>query len=147
MLPALSDRCSRRQVTASAVILGRPGDFLETAEQFAAVVGVMLPVAGAVYRETAFAISGRVPLGVGASLPLPDLIVAGLSALLYGLFVGVFLAWLVRTPYRPKPLPEPSVQPTPIPVMVFRKVALVLLVGSLVWLALSAQGSLVWFRS
>jgi hypothetical protein len=62
-------------------------------EVFLTVIVLSLPIAGALYREMAFAINGRIPLGVGAAMPLPTLVVVAIQALLPGFILGAWIAW------------------------------------------------------
>lgn len=73
---------------------------LDTLGKLATTVGVLLPVAGAAFRELAFWASGRVPLGVGAATPLPHLMSIGAGVMLPGLLAGLYMAWFIREPER-----------------------------------------------
>jgi hypothetical protein len=73
---------------------------LETLGKLATVVGVLLPVTGAVSRELAFLLSGRIPLGIGSTLPIAQLAAYGAVVMLPGVVFGLAIAWLVRRPFR-----------------------------------------------
>jgi len=63
-------------------------------------VGVLLPATGALHRGTAFQLSGRIPFGLGATLPLGELAMLGAVVIVPGVVTGLLLAWLVRTPFK-----------------------------------------------
>ena len=77
-----------------------PTSTLETLGKLAAVVGALLPATGALHRETAFGLSGRIPTGLGATLPLAELAMLGFYVLVPGVVVGIVLAWYLRTPVK-----------------------------------------------
>ena len=87
-------------------------------EVFLIAIAFALPLAGALYRELAFAINGHVPLGVGAAMPLPTLVVVGLQALLPGLVLAAWIAWYTRRLVksdRDLDADRVSLTPTPLP--------------------------------
>jgi hypothetical protein len=69
---------------------------LESLGKLAALLGVLLPVTGALDREIAFLLSGRVPPGVGVSLSVPELAVLGSAVMLPGVLAGLLFAWALR---------------------------------------------------
>lgn len=73
----------------------RAASALDGAAKVLTIVGLLLPASGAIYRETAFALHGGIPLGVGVDLPLSTLAVMGARALQPS--IPVVLASLVLT--------------------------------------------------
>jgi hypothetical protein len=69
---------------------------LESTGKLLTVVGVLLPVSGALTREIAFALNGNIPLGVGATLPIPQLAVFGALVTIPALLLGLFVGWALR---------------------------------------------------